>query len=194
MHISLTDDLTRQIFVEDRPEKADVIFIPGNGYPQMAERAAELYHQGFAPYILPSGKYSVTVGRFGGVLREQERYDGDSRTEYEFLQDVLVKNGVPPQAILREDRAGYTYENALLSREAVERAQLAVHRAILCCKNYHAKRALLYYQTVFPDTTFFVCPSCVDGINRDNWFQTEQGISEVLAETDRIIRQFSLLM
>ena len=42
MHISLTDDLTRQIFVEDRPEKADVIFIPGNGYPQMAERAAEL--------------------------------------------------------------------------------------------------------------------------------------------------------
>ena len=29
------------IFVEDLPEKADIIFVPGNGYPQMAEKAAE---------------------------------------------------------------------------------------------------------------------------------------------------------
>lgn len=28
------------IFVNDRPQKADVIFLPGNGFPQMAERAA----------------------------------------------------------------------------------------------------------------------------------------------------------
>lgn len=31
------------IFIEDKPEKADVIFVPGNGYPQMAEKAAQLY-------------------------------------------------------------------------------------------------------------------------------------------------------
>ena len=42
------------IFIEDKPEKADVIFVPGNGYPQMAEKAAELYRNGFAPKILPS--------------------------------------------------------------------------------------------------------------------------------------------
>ena len=33
------------IFVEDLPEKADIIFVPGNGYPQMAEKAAELYRK-----------------------------------------------------------------------------------------------------------------------------------------------------
>ena len=37
------------IFVEDLPEKADIIFVPGNGYPQMAEKAAELYRKGLAP-------------------------------------------------------------------------------------------------------------------------------------------------
>ena len=37
------------MFIEDKPEKADVIFVPGNGYPQMAEKAAELYRNGFAP-------------------------------------------------------------------------------------------------------------------------------------------------
>ena len=50
------------MFIEDKPEKADVIFIPGNGYPQMAEKAAELYRNGFAPKILPSGRYSITAG------------------------------------------------------------------------------------------------------------------------------------
>ena len=34
------------MFIEDKPEKADVIFVPGNGYPQMAEKAAELYRNG----------------------------------------------------------------------------------------------------------------------------------------------------
>ena len=34
------------MFIEDKPEKADVIFVPGNGYPQMAEKAAELTGMG----------------------------------------------------------------------------------------------------------------------------------------------------
>ena len=54
------------MFIEDKPEKADVIFVPGNGYPQMAEKAAELYRNGFAPKILPSGRYRITAGRFTG--------------------------------------------------------------------------------------------------------------------------------
>ena len=48
------------VFAEDQPEKADIIFVPGNGFPQMAERAAQLYKEGYAPYILPSGRYSIT--------------------------------------------------------------------------------------------------------------------------------------
>ena len=52
------------IFAENPPEKADIIFVPGNGFPEMAEKAAELYGQGYAPYILPSGRYSITMGKF----------------------------------------------------------------------------------------------------------------------------------
>ena len=28
------------VFVENKPEKSDIIFVPGNSYPQMAEQAA----------------------------------------------------------------------------------------------------------------------------------------------------------
>ena len=182
------------IFVENKPEKADIIFVPGNGYPQMAEKAAELYREGYASVVLPSGKYSITTGRFSGVLSGAEKYHGSYETEWEFLRDVLVKNGVKPEDILREDRATYTYENALFSREVTEKAGLSVKKAILCCKSHHARRVLMYFQYVYPETEFLVCPSFPDGITRSNWNHTELGVDAVTGEVTRIIRQFSLMM
>ena len=70
------------IFVEDLPEKADIIFVPGHGYPQMAENEAELYRKGLAQKILPSGRYSITVGKFAGVLDKKECYGGTYGTEW----------------------------------------------------------------------------------------------------------------
>lgn len=171
-----------------------MIFVPGNGYPEMAEAAARLYGEGMAPYIIPSGRYSITLGRFGGVLHKKELYDKEYKTEWDFLRDVLMKNGVPEGAVLREDRATYTYENALLSKKAAEEKGLSIKKAILCVKNYHAGRALMYYQTVFPETEIMVCPVSVDGITKENWRQSQEGLREVCAEMQRVITQFSLYM
>lgn len=182
------------IFIENEPEKADMIFVPGNGYPHMAERAASLYQEGFAPRVLPSGRFSVTLGKFSGVLKKAELYQGDYATEWEFLRDVLIKNGVDQENILKEECATFTWENALLSRRVTDEAGISVKKAILCCKSYHARRVLMYYQRAFPETEFFVCPSYPDGINRNNWRDTEESINEVMGEVKRIIMQFSLMM
>lgn len=182
------------IFVEASPEKADVIFIPGNGYPQMAERAARLYKENYAPYVLPSGKYSVTKSCFSGVLAKKEKYKGEFLTEWEFLKSVLLENGVSEQAILREEKATFTYENAMYSRKVTDEAGIVVRRGILCCKAYHARRCKMYYQRAYPETEFLVCTSDVDGVTRENWKNTEKGIQAVMGEVERIIRQFSLLM
>ncbi len=122
-----------------------------DGFPQMAERAAQLYKEGYAPYILPSGRYSITLGKFVGVQSHQEIYDGEYETEWEFLKSVLMKNGVPEEAILREDQATFTYENAIYSRQVTDRAGIQVNKAILCCKTYHARRSLMYYQILYPE-------------------------------------------
>lgn len=182
------------VFVEDSPEKADVIFVPGNGYPQMAERAARLYKENYAPYVLPSGKYSVTKSCFSGVLAKKEKYKGEFLTEWEFLKSVLLENGVSEQAILREEKATFTYENAMYSRKVTDEAGIVVTRGILCCKAYHARRCKMYYQRAYPETEFLVCTSDVDGVTRENWNNTEEGIQAVMGEVERIIRQFSLLM
>lgn len=194
MYGTFLKQITDFIFAEHEPEKADIIFIPGNGYPHMAENAARLYREGFAPRILPSGKYSITAGKFSGVLYNRQLYSSSYETEWEFLRDVLLRGSVPEQAILQEDQATYTYENAIFSRKVTDQEGLEIRKAILCCSSFHARRALMYYSLLFPEAEFFVCPSCPDGISRYNWQETEQGIDAVTGEITRLIRQFSLMM
>lgn len=190
MNDKFLNQITEFIFVEDKPEKSDVIFIPGSGFPQLAEEAAKLYHQGLAPYILPSGKYSILNGKFAGVQEKQELYDGEYETEWEFLKEALKKNQVPEEHILRENNATYTYENAIYSRKVTDRLGMEIKKAILWCKPYHARRSLLYYQLLYPETQFYVCPIQDSDVKRDNWYLTEKGIRLVFGEVQRIGEQF----
>ena len=164
------------IFIEDQVEKAD------------------LYNEGMAPWVLPSGRFSVALGKFSGVLENEDKYNGTYETEWEFLCDVLKKNGVPEGAVLREDRATYTYENALFSREEAEKKGITVKKAILCCKTHHARRCLTYYQRVFPETEFMVVPVDADGITKENWRKTPEGVRAVMGEVTRIVEQFEIFM
>lgn len=191
--LSFREEITQYIFVEDEPEKADIIWIPGNGYPQNAERAAELYKQGFAPYILPSGRYSTVVGHFVGVQEKKDRYNKKYQTEWEFLKDVLVKNGVDESAILKEDQATYTWENAFNSRQVTDKMGLVIHKTILCCRNVHARRSKMYYHKAFPEAEIFVSPSEIEAITKENWYTTKEGVDAVNGELSRILYQFSLL-
>lgn len=181
--------ITDFIFIENQLQKADIIFVPGNGYPDMAVRAAELWHEGYAPFILVSGKYSKLDTGFKIKLQEDDRYFGSYQTECEFLSTVLRQEGVLDQAILKEDQATFTYENAIYARALTDQAGLQVHKAILCCQTYHACRCLMYFQLLYPDTQFYVCPADL-GINRENWHQTEQGVELVLGEVERCGSQF----
>lgn len=194
MNQAFLDQITEFVFAEHKLEEADIIFIPGSGHPQLAEEAARLYHQGWAPWILPSGRYSITTGKFSGVLDKQECYQGSYETEWDFLSQVLQEKGVPGTAILKEDRATYTYENAIYSRQVTDGMGLEIKKAILCSKPYHARRCLLYYQLLYPDTKFMVYPIKDSKIQRDNWFLTEEGTRLVFGELERIGTQFHEIM
>lgn len=184
--------MTDFIFVEDAPQKSDVIFIPGASHPEHALRAAELYHQGMAEYVLPSGRYSVTLGHFKGVPEAfRQDYPDEYETEWAYLRAVLLKAGVPEEAVLREDRATYTWENAQYSRRVCDAMGLEVRRAILCCRAFHARRALMYYHAAFPETEILVCPAGVPGESREDWFTNEKGRRRVMGEVSRLGGQVS---
>lgn len=184
------DSLTDFIFVEDTPEESDIIFVPGGTYGEIAEHAAELYHQGLAPRILVSGKYSILRDGFQGADSPAAYVGKSYKTEADFLADILACNQVPAEAILKDPEATYTYENAICSRRITDKLNLDIKRAIISCHCFHARRSLLYYQLLFPDTRFYVSPVYSRGITRENWTYTPEGIDMVLGEVERCGSQF----
>ena len=183
-------DITNFIFLEDAPENADVIFVPGNGHAEPSELAARLYREGYAPFILPSGRYAIGSSGFVGQLSGARQYEGVFETEWAYMRHILMANGVPESAILREDEATYTYQNAINSRRRTDSEGLLIRRAILCCMPVHARRARMYYETLFPDAEIFVCPVKDADITRDNWMHDPKGIDRVLGEMERCGGQF----
>lgn len=172
------------IFREDDPAPSDVIFVPGNSRPDLAVHTAGLYHAGYAPYILPSGRYAKAAGFF----------PGEQKSEWAFMRDVLLKEGVPESVILKEDQATFTWENAIFSRKVLENGRIPVSSALLCCQAFHAARAYMYYKQQFPAVEIRVIPVPTKGITRDNWYLSEKGTKQVLGELRRIGEQFSCML
>lgn len=183
-------DIARFIFLEDEPQKADIIFIPGNGHAEPSEYAASLYSRGFASYVLPSGRYAIGSGGFAGQTSGVREYKGAFDTEWAFMRHILMENGVPEHAVLREDEATYTYQNAIYSRRCTDELRLDVKRGIICCMPVHARRAKMYYQTLYPDAQLIVCPAPGMKIARNNWMHSREGIDAVLGELERCGAQF----
>ena len=59
-------EITDYIFLEDKLEKADAIFIPGCARPEHTEEAARLYKDGYAPLRLHE-----STGEFSGCFKRR---------------------------------------------------------------------------------------------------------------------------
>ena len=186
-------EFTDLVFIEDAPKQADIIFIPGSGYGSIALDAAHLYHQGFAPYILVSGKYSKLIGHFDGV-KDGVCPEFNGATEAEYLKHVLISAGVPEAAVLVDNEATFTYENAIYSRQITDSLGISIRQAIICCQAFHTRRCRLYYEILYPETTFLMCPTVTQEISKDNWFETKEKIDIVLGEIKRWGSQFHEIM
>lgn len=86
-----------------------------------------------------------------------------------------------------------TAENAWFTRKVLDERNIHPKKAIICCKNFHARRCLMYYQFTFPDTTFMIAPvigSSAISFTKDNWYKTENGVKRVLGELNRLGTRF----
>lgn len=186
-------DTTEFIFISSPPGPSDVIFLPGGSDPALPEKAAELYKEGFAPYIVASGRYGKELGRFKLPSYKRDVYGEDYATEAAFYRDVLIKNGVPGSAVICEDEAEYTYQNAQFSAALLKELGVSVTRAILVCKAFHARRAYTYYQNAFPDARISVTAVPGFGVSAENWYKTERGRARVAGELCRLGQQLPSL-
>jgi len=175
-------DISDFIFMSDAPRESDVIFIPGTSQSAVSEKAAELYRAGYGKYVLPAGLYSGKRGKFASEKIDNPRYAGEYATDFEYCRHILTENGVPENAILREDRSTNIGENAEFSAAVLKELGIRVERAILCCQAFHARRAFMSYGRFFPDTELLVVPTDTQGIRKEDWFLHEKSYRRVMSE------------
>ncbi len=173
--------ITEFIFISDTLKLADCIFIPGSFCSELAVHAASIIKQGYSNIIIPSGRYSA----------KNEYVNNLKVTEALFLTRILVENNVAVDKIMPEEFATFTIENAKYSKILLEKNDIDISSAIICCKSFHAKRCLLIYKTFFPKANIYISPVNVYGINRENWYKTKKGVDTVLGEMTKIIEQVS---
>ena len=182
MQHRIVKEISDFIFIEDKLEKADIIFLPGGAHAEVPEKGAEVYRAGYAPVVMPAGKYGIREGAFSGVQSKADVYTGNYITECGFYKDVLLKNGVPEEAVVCEDRSTFTKMNAVNSRKLTDKMGLEIKKAIICCKSFHARRCLMYYSCAYPDTEFIIAPVDVQGISKDTWHLCPEATKRVMSE------------
>ncbi|WP_051656830.1 YdcF family protein [Butyrivibrio sp. AE3004] len=179
------EEIGKFIFVSEKPGKADLILVPGAPMKELAEHAAYLWKEGYAPKILVSGKFYMTYESLEDEFQRFSASSGDSlgcSTEAEYLTKLMVEQGVPENVIIKETESRNTFENAKFSRKIIENELKDVRHIILCCQAFHARRALMTFQSELRDYKFTVCPIVTRGISIDTWMDNLKSYDLVLSE------------
>lgn len=108
--------------------KSDLLLVAGSHDLRIADKAVELFKEGYAPLILFSGG-------FGTITKDLWK-----EPEAVVLSNIVIKNGVPKESILIEDKAKNTGENITLSYELLKRDRELPKTIILLTKPFMERR------------------------------------------------------
>ena len=135
--------------VSAAPQAADAIVVfaggvgesgqAGGGFQERVTQALRLYKAGYASRMVLSSGFVFTLH------------------EAEVMKAVAVANGIPPEAIVLEERAANTYENVAFSAKILE--DRGWKRILLVSSPYHMRRATLTWRKVAPGVTVVPTPA-----------------------------------
>ena len=126
------------------PEKSDCILALGSHDLRVAERAADLYLEGFAPLLIMSGG----LGNFTKDMWTEKEADK--------FAAVAVKKEVPENAILIENKSTNTGENILFTQKLLEEKGLNPQSFIVVQKPYMERRSYATFKKHWPHKTLVV--------------------------------------
>jgi uncharacterized SAM-binding protein YcdF (DUF218 family) len=131
-------------------EKADCIIVLGSHDTRVAERGADVFLAGWAPFL-------VFSGHLGALTRTMW-----SRSEAEVFADLALARGVPRERVLIENRSTNTGENVDFSRRLLAEAGLRPTKAIAVQKPYMERRTLATFARRWPELAVVVTSPQID--------------------------------
>ena len=119
-------------------EKADCILTLGSHDLRVAERAAQLYLEGWAPIMIFSGG-------LGNFTKEMW-----TETEADKFAAIALNMGVPEASILVENKSTNTGENILFTQQLLARKNLDPRSFIVVQKPYMERRSYATFKQHWP--------------------------------------------
>lgn len=118
--------------------KADCILALGSHDLRVADRAAELYLEGWAPLVIMSGG----LGNF-----TQEMW---TEKEADKFAAIAIQKGVPADAVLVENQSTNTGENIMYTQRLLQVKGLDMQRFIVVQKPYMERRSYATFKKHWP--------------------------------------------
>ena len=125
-------------------QKSDCIMALGSHDLRVADRAAELWLEGWAPLLIFSGGLgAITSGMW-------------TESEADQFAAVAINLGVPRDKILIENKSTNTGENVLFTRRLLAEQELDPEKFILVQKPYMERRAYATFRKFWPEKKVLV--------------------------------------
>ncbi|QEC68324.1 YdcF family protein [Panacibacter ginsenosidivorans] len=145
---NITLDLAKKLWdyhhMHHALEKADCILVLGSHDLRVAERAAELYLEGWAPMIIFSGG----LGNFTKEVWTESEADQ--------FAAIAINMGVPEYDILIENKSTNTGENILFTQQLLTQKGLNPQSFIVVQKPYMERRSYATFKKHWPDKEIYV--------------------------------------
>ncbi len=165
--------ITEYIFLESKPQKADLAFVFGTRHKEAIAKAYKLYNSKLVTKILVSGGINRVTGE----------------NEAQKMSRELIKLGVDKDDIFLEDKSTNSLENVLFSKKLIKEkiGFDNIKKIVAVVKHYHSRRALMTFKKHFPESVKIILTAYnIYGFAKNNWHKTTEGKRKVMGELDKI--------
>ena len=140
----LAQQLWNYHHMNHEPAKSDCILALGSHDLRVADRAAELYLEGWAPLVIMSGG-------LGNLTQDMW-----TESEADQFAAIAIQKGVPADAILIENKSTNTGENILFTQRLLNQRGLDPQNFIVVQKPYMERRSYATFKKHWPDKNLLV--------------------------------------
>lgn len=165
--------ITDYIFLESKPQKADLAIVFGTRYMEPIYKTFELYQGKLVSKILVSGGKNKITGK----------------NEAFAMRNKLISLGIAKEDIITEKESTNSLENVLFSKKIIENkiGFKNIKKIIAVVKHYHSRRALMTLKKHPPESIKLIPVTYnIYGFTKYNWFRNEKDREKVMGERDKI--------